>query len=474
MKTTLRILLLSAMALPAVSCLRDPLSETNANLVLKAEVESIVVPADTPGADVQEKTIQFTCNRSWSAFFEPEAPWISLSVEEFENIARTEEPASVTLSFTNNEDRLQERSTNLVISTADGNIRIPVRQGKQVPYITLSTPARVEDISCMEETSVVKFGSNIAWKATVEEGATAQVTLDKTSGKGDGEIAVRFAENQDVDVRPEAVLVLDGSEAGLETLVKVYFKQGQAQPYIKWISTDQLYASSFAGSVDLEFKTNSTWEAALTEAVDGITLAATAGTKEDHILKVNIGDFFGLDNTRSAGIRLSLATGETATLTVTQKANALFLDFVAGNQPFTQDIPYSTPVTAQTDYTLSCGGKDYPFTFYAPKSGYTYYNNADGKTCGIMYNQGDWILLPGVEGKSLKTVRVYTSNMGSSANKGFGLRDTPSGSNLASQYVSAHEAWATLTLKSPEQGKAYYLVSLNNTAYFSRISLEYE
>lgn len=479
MKPTLPYVMLTVFALVSVSCLRDPASEASQSLVLKADVQSIVVDADMPGAAVQERSLQLSCNRSWSAFFEPAVDWITLSTSESENIARTEEATVINLTFDNNEDNTRERSTSLIVSTAEGRISIPISQGKQVPYINLITPARVEDIACMEDVSVVKFGSNIQWKARIEEGATAQVTLDKESGKYDGEIAVSFAENMDVDLTPEAVLVLDGTESGLESLVKVYFKQGQAAPYIKWVSEEQTYASSWAGSLDLEFKTNSKWTASLKDSQEGVSISPASGTKDDHSLKVNFGEFFGLHSRRTVTIELALSTGEKADLNVNQQGNVLYLDFAAGNQPFTTEIEEGTMITnTETDYTLSQGGADYSFVFYA-LGGYTYINRPEGQTCGVNFTPNDknsWIKLPGVEGMKLVNVSVFLSNMASTANKGFYLRkdDPANTTGQAQEWGFAQGAWGKMAPKSPEVGKSYYLVCGNKSIIFSKMALEFE
>lgn len=479
MKTMLRCLLLSVITvMAAVSCLRDPVSETNASLLLKADVENVKMPADTPGKQVQEFSLNLSCNRSWSAFFEPAADWISLSVSEHENIARTEESVSLTMSFANNEDHENERSTSLVISTAEGRITIPIKQEKQTPYIQLITPEHVEDISCMEEVSVVKFISNISWKAIVEEGATAQVSLDKDSGKYDAELAVTFAENTDVDLSPEAVLVLDGSEVGLLTPVKVYFKQGQAAPYIKWVSEEQTYASSWAGSLDLEFKTNSNWTASLIDNPEGVSISPASGTKDDHSLKLSFGDFFGLGSSRTATIELALQNGDKASLNVNQRGNVLYMDFANGSQPFTTVIEEGTLITdTETEYTLSQGGADYTFVFYA-QGGFTYINKPEGQTCGVNftpYDKNSWIKLPGVDGMKLVNVKLFLSNMGSTANKGFYLRDEPTNTTGQVQnWNFAQGAWGQIAPKTPEAGKSYYLVCGNKSIIFSKLALEYE
>lgn len=495
MKTTLKSLLLAALALIPVSCLKNPVSETNASLLLKSDISSIAIPADLPGTLIQEKKLTITCNRSWSAFLEPESDWVTLSLNEFENIARTEETAEITLSFTNNENRMKERSANLVVSTAEGRIKIPVKQDKQVPYINLITPARVEDISCMEEVYVVKFGSNIKWKASIEEGSTASVTLDKENGQYDSEISVTFAENTDTDITPEAVLVLDGEEFGLDSPVRVYFKQGQAEPYIKWLSEDATYIGSLAGSMTLQFKTNSPWTASLEESAGGFSLSATEGSKDVTEVTVIMEDFYGVGRERSATAVLSLENGTSAKLVLKQLGTGIFLDFSGGNQPFTTEIPHAPlasiePVLIKdlaTEYTYTLDGNDYIFEFYSG-SGFALIDAEDGKTCGIAWvqasratGQGSWIKLPSVQGKTLTQVRAYTSNMGSSGNKRFIIGDEQPTSttvpskehNRADVTVPANSQWAIMNIRDASANETYWMVAGNGSIYFSKLYLEY-
>lgn len=473
-KTRQSLFSLIILGLSFVSCLKEGAIGEGAELKLEVSETSIAVPADEPGQPVIEKTLSIISNRSWSAFCEPAVDWLDLSVSEMENIARTNEKTELKLVFNNNENRVEERATELVISTADGSLRIPVQQANQVPYIQLLTPAVVDTLSCMEEVSVVRFVSNIEWVASIEAGATAQVVMDTTRGKYSGEITLTFAENEDTGLEPEAVLVLDDPLGGLAAPVKVSFKQGKALPYIRWKSENQEYAGSLATSLTLDFKTNSDWTAAFAQTVEGFSLPVTSGDKSVSQLTVNLGDYMGLGNAREADVVLSLATGQSASLHIRQIATGFVLNFVAGNQPFTTNITYGTAYTQETSFVLSCGGNNYDFSFgAATANGYTFVNAAEGKTCGLMTYKGDWVKLPGVEGWRLKSVEVFTSNTGSSANKGFALRETADGANLASQYVLAHDAVCSLVIPSPAADKSYYLVALNNTGYFSKMTLTY-
>ena len=478
-----------------ISCFREGAVGEGAIYRLEVSETSISVPADAPDQPVVEKTLSITCNRSWSAYCEPAVDWLTLSVEEMENIARIQEKTDVTLIFDNNEDRTATRETELVVSTAESSVRIPVRQGKQVPYIQLLTPATVDDLSCMEEVSVVRFASNIEWVASIEEGATAQVVMDKTGGKYDGEITLTFSENDNTELMPEAVLVLNDPQGGLEAPVKVYFKQGKALPYIQWKSGDQVFRGSLATSLILDFKTNSSWSAALEAPVDGVSLPVTSGDKTVSQLTVNLDDFIGIGKERSAKVVLSLATGESAALNIRQVATGFVLDFSLGNQPFTTDIPHST-ISGLTGvlvkdeartYTYVCEGVNYEFVIYSG-SGFALIDNTDpAKSDGLAWvqssrnvGQGSWVKLPAVEGMKLKTVRVFMSNLSAGGPKIFKIADEqplsysdPTGAHTQANVSVTKGTWGQLDLKSPEVDRIYYMVAGNGSTNFNKLYLEY-
>lgn len=465
-------------------------------LLLRVDAESVIVPADVEDMLPIEKSITVSSNRSWSAFLSPEVDWVKLSVTEFENIARSEENTVINLNFENNQDRSTSRETMLCISTADGQLKIPVAQNKQVPYIRLVSSPQVTDIVCQEDTSVVSFVSNTSWTATIMEGATAKVSLDKSAGAYSDEIKVYFKENEETDIEPEAVLLLKDALNDLAEPVMVYFKQGKSQPYVKWDTDFATYSSSEEGQLTVTFRTNSSWSASLKEPVEGITLGTTQGDKSQKSITVDFDEYYGVGQTRSAVVQLSVSGEEVAEMTVSQVANQLYLDFTGGNQPFTTKIPSVDKAwkveqvwisDTPTEYLLKCNGGEYDFVFYSGQ-GFGLVALPDGQTCGIAWayskrdiGTGAWIKLPAVAGKTLKTVKMYMSNMGSTAQKRYVVAPTqptttavPSGVNILGQASAAGGNYAKVDLNNPQPGVSYYLIAANTSLYFSKLHLYYE
>ena len=474
-----------------ISCFRENFEADG--VLLKVDLESVSVPADGPSLVPQTCSLTITSNRSWSACLEPEADWVSLSLEEFENIARSEETSRIELTFQNWENRNEERSTTLWISTADGKVSVPIVQARQIPYIRLLTPSVVDDIVCQADISTVRFESNIDLVAQVVQGATAEVTLDKTAGSRSDEINVSFPENESVELEPEATLMLMDAAGQMEP-VTVQFKQAKSAPYVKWLEESACYGQSQPGSLTLEFKTNTSWTAQIKDAPVGISLSAQSGDKDQKTLDVNFDGFYGVGQTRKAVIVLMAENGARADMEVSQTANELFLDFSGGNQPFTTAIPSHAKINelvkmfvsdTPTDYILSCNGAQYDFVFYSGE-GYGLLDQPDGESCGIVWQystkmgQGAWIKLPAVEGKTLVRVKLYASNMGAGGAKNYIIDDAqpqstaaPWSGNLGSSAVSRGE-YGTVNLKDPKPGVSYYMVAANNSFYFSKLHLYYE
>ena len=94
-----RIAAAMALLLLSVSCFREDFEV--GGVLLKVDTESVSVPSDGPGLVPQTCNLTVTSNRSWSAYLEPEVDWVGLSMEEFENIARSEEISRIELTFQN-------------------------------------------------------------------------------------------------------------------------------------------------------------------------------------------------------------------------------------------------------------------------------------------------------------------------------------------------------------------------------------
>ena len=476
------------LVLLAVSCGKDirenSSREQDVGPYLRADISSVTVPAQEMKSAPTDKAVIISSNRAWTASLEPEAEWVRVSCTAGPNESRVAKKTLVVFSFDKYEDEEADRRTILKLQGEDGlSLELPVLQQKAIP-IPLVLQSSEESVTALAEmpggAPVVKnltITANISWTAAFEPAvdwvSVAPSTYEQEDREeADVDIALTFQPNSSITDGRSTTLVLTAADN--KGRLEIPVVQNKKEATVQWVSEATDYVSSAAGSVTLDFVATEAWTASLENAAEGISLSATSGDPTVTSLDVCFTEFPGPGAIRSATVVLSLSNNLRARLQVRQIGTDLYLDFIDGNQPFTSDIPYGTTVAGQeTDYTLSCNGSNYAFTFYST-TGYTFVKGADGKTCGFMTYKNDWVKLPGVDGMKLKAVEIYTSNMGSTAQKGYALRDTADGSNLVALWVAANSAWCNLVLNNPVAGQRYYLVSQNNTGYFSKMHLTYE
>lgn len=490
MKKRYFIFLTATLLLLLSSCFRENFE--TAGTLLSTDKETVVVSADIPGlADISD-SIKISANRSWSAYLEPQADWLNLSTYEFENIARSSETQNVVLSFLNNETK-QDRSVTLHITTAESHHVVTVTQKAQVPYIKLVTPSEVSDVTCEPDTVQVIFESNVCWTASIDPSSTASAKLDKKQGKYSDTLTVYFEENDDTFEKYAVLKLKTADGSGIEQSVN--FTQSKSAPYIKWVSKDADYKTSESGSLTLNFKTNSSWTAAFLQTVQGIALLSDSGTKADKSIEVCFGEYQGPGRIRQATLRLSIPTGSYIDMDVRQIANAIFVDFKNGNQPFDKQIPHNSKygevmkilvTNTPTEYLYTIDGTSYPFTFYSGE-GYGLLDGNSGNSCGIIWQptkkveQGAWIKLPSIEGKKLVTVKALASNMSTSATKNFIISKvqptstaSPAKADIMGSSAALKATYAVINLSSPVVSTSYYMVAGNTSIYFSELYLIYE
>lgn len=479
-----RTISLFLLAAALLSCQELPMDlsgeEPEEQPLLQADLSRVTVPAEEAETAPTDRTLMITCGSSWTASLEPAVSWVNLSRTKYDNPDGKNHKALIVLSFLQYESETEDRTTTLVITSGLGTLEIPVSQQHMIP-ISATLEASKEAISVFAKapegtdfTQSIDITSNKGWTASLQPAAD-WVMLSQESEENETRkdktttLVLTFQPNASVTDSRTTTLVIETVKGGKR--LEIPITQNKYEAYAQWVSTDTDYVNSAAGTLELAFQSSDNWTAALKEPVEGVSLSATGGDNSVTRLSVAFSELMGPGVTRSATIVLTSLSNTTDELTVRQIGTELSLDFTGGNQPFTASLPYYTALDGETAYTLSLNGGSFGFRFKITGG---YYNKPDGQSCGFSCSKNDWVLLPAVAGMKLKTAEVYTSNTGSSANKGFALKETPDGSNQASSYVAAHDVWCTLTLNSPAAGSAYYLTALNNSAMFSKLHLVYE
>lgn len=585
MSRTIRHSILALLAISICSCndtFEDELLTEQESLpVLKADITSVIVPAEEEGSAPTDRTVMITSTMNWTASLENAGDWVSVDKTSYTALDGKAGKSLLILSFQKYEEVSSDRTATLKIKGESDAIDITITQTRTKAYIILQGSSDITLPSAKPCQSTVSFCSNASWTAVLDDSTTAGASLSATSGTGDGEITVSFSENQDTEAEKEATLILQAPD--LDEPVTVHFTQPKAIPikltasaqevmvpasmpdnstvtssltitsntswtaslnpeatwvsvapasnendtmedvstqltltfqdyedltvnrtatltvttndgkkkleipiiqnkkeaFVQFVSGDTDYTGSAAGSIQLEFISTGDWTASLKDAADGIVLPVTSGNKDVSTLTVQFGEFMCAGASRSATVVLTSASGTTDEVLVRQLGTELYLDFSGGQQPFTTEIAAGTLITdTETEYTLSVYGNNYSFVLYA-KGGYTYINKPDGQSCGINWTPNDknsWIKFPAIESMKLMTVRMYTANTSSAANKGVYLREDPvSTTNQVQKWdFASANAWGEISTKNPDYGKSYYMVAGNKSIIFSKLHLIYE
>ena len=128
--------------------------------------------------------------------------------------------------------------------TAGGTLvkSVKVTQKAKVPYIN----ANQSNIACpaLGADYKVAISSNVAWTAVINEEGKSWMTLDKTSGEGDGEITVSAATQLNLQTR-KGVLTITETASGAS--VEVTFEQEAGKPSAY---TDSLALIAFYNASD--------------------------------------------------------------------------------------------------------------------------------------------------------------------------------------------------------------------------------
>ena len=171
--------------------------------VLTVLPEAPLANPDAPFDSLVLDTLTIRANRSWSATLDgQDTDWIRLRSDEFLNLAENERAIPLVLECKRNFDRMP-RGVNLVISTPDGSLTVPVVQAA-AEYRLDAELTRTELVS-MLDTTVLKVRCNTAWTISlVDPAAAAFVSFSSTQGTDNEAVKVMFNENIDLEAGREA------------------------------------------------------------------------------------------------------------------------------------------------------------------------------------------------------------------------------------------------------------------------------
>lgn len=455
MKTTLlRVLSLCLIALVGTGCISQNF-DVNFPFI-ETDVETVTAAAVVPdGQDMIAGAFKVNSNQTWTAVVtcldQPELQWCSLLVSEHENLLGESQETLVPFVLGRNRTSQPRRAT-VKLTSADCEAALTIVQDAAELYIELYSgdnellPEDIIEIGCISESRIIDVKSNDGWTVSVEEGATAQVSLDKKRGSDDGSVTVSFAENFDT-VDGKTANVVFTTSSGI--VRKVVFNQSPAVPYAN-VSADQLLIEPDAESASLTVSSNTSWTVAVKDdsGWPGFTLNTTSGDADSDKIEAT----FPMSTTpaqKKVVLSLTPQGGSAKNITLVQTGMVLIVNF--------QEWPFTSAFNASGgSYTLS--GTGYVFAFSGDDATRLYYKFADEQSLitGSVRMSKSWLDLPAVDGLALRTVTVVSA----ASNKNWGVTEIGQTSYVSGgkeKKIAAPGDVYTWTLSAPEINHGYAL-----------------
>ncbi|MCQ2158600.1 MAG: hypothetical protein MJY43_02100 [Bacteroidales bacterium] len=240
----------------------------------KLELEADMLSGE-PVAD----TLAIEANRSWSAVVVEGESWVEISPKEFRNLDNTLKIKDLIIKC---EDNKQPRSRNALIRLSiDGkSTDVEIVQKASTPRLNILGPHSYDNVNPDGESLTVSVNSNRHWIASVEDGSTAYLSMDRKEGYGSAEITVSVAPNADFENSKSASVRFCCDEC--EDVV-LTFLQSRGAPYFKLADgSDHVTLEPGRFNATIEIMSNTQWTGTIDE-YDGFqspVLATGSGTKE--------------------------------------------------------------------------------------------------------------------------------------------------------------------------------------------------
>ena len=349
------------MALLSGGCFSNQFPESEPRLSTDAGASGITVEAESSDPNGLTATLTIRANQSWGANVVDDAgeevDWITLSAYDHLNLSGTSDDTTLEIGVGNNRIN-RPRNALLRITSANCETSVEIRQKAAVYFLEVEGAA-TRNIDCGATTVPLSIRCNTRWNAVIKEGATASVSLDVSSGEGDGELSVSFGANEDTKDEKTASIILSAEDCDD---IEIQFIQSRSTPYITILTEETVAAlGPKSTTARLRFDTNTDWNAAFkgTPTLKNAVLEQTSGTKEEQFVDISFEQSLSPEK-KQATVILSAEGVEPQEFTFEQTGMVLRLSFAA--QPFTEKLPTSSSGTIQaTTYDFVQEGASYPF-----------------------------------------------------------------------------------------------------------------
>lgn len=473
-----RLMLITGMVILFTGCMSYNFDK---NLpVIETDIESCELAAQVvEGQDMIAGAFRVKSNQSWSAqvIYQEgnELDWLNLLQTEYENLSGKIEEAMVTFVLGRNRvDTPREAMVRLVSQDCEAIVKV-IQRAAQL-YVELDLDQQV-NVDCTAGSSVLNIQSNTAWTVAIKDGATANVSIDVTTGSDDGVVNVSFAENFDADNTKTATIVV--TTAGGITK-EVTFIQSVAIPYVKVDPAQSLDMAPDATEATIKLLANKSWTASLKDVSrwNDFKLNTTSGGVESPALSINFPQSY-TPEVKEAVIALTLDSGESTDVKITQKGMVMVVDFK--QQPFTEEIGKfvkNNPNDFFGVYSFPWSGANYDFLFpegtdasKKSEAAYIAFDEKSQDITGAVYVSYTGINLPAIPELSLGEVTVIacaTSKKWLISENG--TTTAVSGGEIVTLDKGSTHTWV---LKEPKLNHSYSLTTTTSAGRIKSIKLIY-
>lgn len=471
---------LAAVTFMALSCVKEK-NEEKSTPVLEVDRTSVEVSREATSSSITIKS-----NRQWSIKTTGNIDWLTIDPVSGGEDGDEVKSSNVSLSITANEI-MEKRSCVFYIESKDPEldlVKVSIEQNAGIAMLDVKTAKTVDDIPAEGLQVDIEICSNTAWTVAVKEGATAEVTPDKTSGSGNGTVRVGVAENKLPETKTATVVisaegcdavevVLNQKKADIvpEFKVEIPEKTGYADPGV---------FSSLGGSRWFAVKSNVPWTAKTGSGntASDVQILTASGDGNLEKFEIRTGANKDFENRKKVELVFTPAGADPVTVELEQeKGSIMALEF--RNQENNEGMwPFAeAPITSSGDTgpgKYSIGGYEILYHASADCMLESQYGWRIGK--GV----GNWIQSPAIQGYKLSKVTMadYNANASFTPHNIISAEDVPvvvkGGASDEYSGTFARNELVTWTLAGTKANTAYRLATTaDKTMRLMHVVFEY-
>lgn len=415
--------------------------ETYAELppALKADVESVVLPADAVLYSDPEgifpyevlDTVIISSTRSWSVSVKTDdgSNWISTITEEHINVTgQNDDTALVIRADRYKGDVARKAVITVYAAQMDNPLEIPIEQKAYAPVLEVSRKTAGEIPAINGECQVV-VRANTLWTASIDPTSTANAELSFTSSETSKILTLYFSNNFDENEQKRAILKISADGCEEKTLE---FIQDKSEDFFILEEPVPEIIKPYLSTIHIPLLSNGSWNAEISESTfNNAVLSPSAGTNS--LSGFDFTANHGADpesGIRKAKIIIHRQGKEDIVVGIAQQGSIhihvceldptyewlrpqldQYSPYKSAGNPFKS--PASLPNTytdmSYADQKVDCITKNgnFVFTMYGKDCGVWNSTSTTGLCVGKMQN--DYILLPAIEGFRLSGMYYQAS-----------------------------------------------------------------